>query len=93
MTPTAIPAALQDTNDVVMMVMDAFHGEYLGDCVAARVIRGFVDMRAMKPMNFLPSKLPVHIKSMMVNGAKTSIATVNTNVVLSLQDANFQMVT
>lgn len=102
LTPTPIPSSLQDTNDVVMVVTDAFHGEYLGDCIAARIVRGFINMNALKPLMFLPSKLPLHIKSiiscyslsidLMVNNAKTAVATVNTNVVLSLQDANFQLI-
>ena len=60
-----IPApseALQNTNDVVMMVTDAYHGDYVGDCVAAKILRGFLDLHAMKPMMFLPSKLPVTIR-------------------------------
>ena len=54
--------ALQNTNDVVMMVTDAYHGDYVGDCVAAKILRGFVDLNAAKPMVFLPSKLPVTIR-------------------------------
>ena len=54
--------ALQNTNDVVMMVTDAYHGDYVGDCVAAKILRGFVDLNALKPMVFLPSKLPVTIR-------------------------------
>ena len=53
---------LQNTNDVVMMVTDAYHGDYVGDCVAAKILRGFIDMSALKPMYFLPSKLPVTIR-------------------------------
>ena len=63
MEPVPAPAALQDTNDVIMMITDVFHGEHLGDCVAARVLRGFINMNALKPMVFLPSKLPVQVKS------------------------------
>lgn len=53
---------LQNTKDVVMMVTDAYHGDYVGDCVAAKILRGFIDMSALKPMHFLPSKLPVTIR-------------------------------
>lgn len=63
LTPSPIPSSLQDTNDVVMVVTDVFHGEYLGDCIAARIVRGFIDTNALKPLMFLPSKLPLHIKS------------------------------
>ncbi|KAK8827701.1 hypothetical protein WA577_007248 [Blastocystis sp. JDR] len=80
--------ALQNTNDVVMMVTDAYHGDYVGDCVAAKILRGFVDLNAAKPMVFLPSKLPVTIRSMLVNNAKTQVATLGNNVVLGVSNAD-----
>ena len=90
--------ALQNTNDVVMMVTDAYHGDYVGDCVAAKILRGFVDLNAAKPMVFLPSKLPVTIRcrnragfvivAMLVNNAKTQVATLGNNVVLGVSNAD-----
>ena len=86
-----------------MMITDVYHGEFLGDCIAARIARGFIDLSAQKPLMVLPSKLPLRIRSknnrgydyiigLLINDMKTSIATVNTNIVLSLIDTNIQLI-
>lgn len=54
---------LQNTNDVVMMITDVYHGDFLGDCIAARIVRGFIDLAAQKPLMVLPSKLPLRVRS------------------------------
>ena len=60
--PKNVPEALKNTKDVVMAVTDAFHSDYQGECVSARILRGFIDLNAMKQMIFLPSRLPCSVR-------------------------------
>ena len=53
---------MKNTKDVVMTVTDAFHSDDQGDCVSARILRGFIDLNATKPMIFLPSRLPCNVR-------------------------------
>ena len=52
---------LKNTNDVVMTITDVFNSGYQGNRVAVRVLRGYLDMNAMKPMMMVPSKQPCQV--------------------------------
>lgn len=62
--PASIPDSLKNTDDVVMTVTDVFNSAYRGDLVAVRILRGYINTNAMKPMMILPSRQPCSISCM-----------------------------
>ncbi|CBK22781.2 Translation elongation factor EF1A [Blastocystis hominis] len=79
---TMVDSDVANTKEVVMTVHDVYRGDMMGDCIAAHVARGFLDSRDLKPLILLPAKLPLTVKSFLVNNHKATVASAGNNVVL-----------